>query len=861
MKWLQWGRRDRELEEEIRAHLAMAARDRMNRGEPLEGAQRAARREFGNVALIQEVTRQMWGWRWLERLWQDLRYAARGMRRAPGFAAVAVASVALGIGANTAIFSLIDALMLKSLPVRDPSGLYQVSLGRDDTIESLSYRIVRAVAERKEIFSGVAGFTGWVFPVGLPGAIRNTPGALVTGDFFETLGLRPAAGRLLRSDDDERGAPPVAVISDGYWQRQFGGDPETIGRTIRVAGVGVTIVGITPRGFTGANAGAVADITMAVAMLPIIKPESAALLEPGNFWLRALARLRAGISVPQAVARLASVWPGLAERTVSPSWPPDRQREMIEARFTLKPGGTGWTYLRQIYRTPLLVLMGCTGLVLLIACANVAILLLSRATARQKEIAIRLAIGAGRPRIVRQLLTESALLSGMGAAIGLALAWVLSRALVNTISNGRFPMVFDLTPNGRVLAFATAAAIATALGFGLAPALQGASAAIRRRSRLLAALVSFQAGLSLLLLIGAGLFVRTLRNLENVDPGFQREGVLLVDLEGRRSTVPRDLVEAVARVPGVVTASISTHTPLSGSTWSDPAVPAGQPLPKRDNAIFIGAAPRFFETMQIRLLAGRDFSEHDALGAPRVAIVDEAYAQRYFSDRNPVGQHLAAMVRGKSADLEVVGVARKTLYRGLRRAPYPEIYVPYYQLPDNIPSTLEARVRGRMGQAAQAIQKEVQVKLPDSAIDVRPLSEQVEAAMTQERMLATLASGFGALALVLACIGLFGLLRYAVARRTREIGIRMALGAEKSGVIAMEMRRALRLVAAGIALGLPVVWIASRWVKSLLFGLAPTDPATMAGAAVLLVTAALGSAYVPARRASKVDPMTALREE
>jgi hypothetical protein len=317
MKWPLWGRRDRELEEEIRAHLVMAVCERMERGEPPESAERAARHEFENVALIQETTRQMWGWRWLDRLSQDLRYAARGMRRAPGFASVAVASVALGIGANTAIFSLVDALMLKSLPVRDPNGLYLVSLG-NGPIESLSYRIIRALAEQKEIFSGVAGFTGWIFPVGSPGAIRNTPGALVTGDFYETLGLRPAAGRLLRPDDDEPGASPVAVISDGYWQRHFGRDPETIGRTIRVAGLGVTIVGITPRGFNGANAGAIADITMSVAMLPLVKPEAAALLGPGNFWLRALARLRACISVPQAAARLASVWPGVAERAVSP---------------------------------------------------------------------------------------------------------------------------------------------------------------------------------------------------------------------------------------------------------------------------------------------------------------------------------------------------------------------------------------------------------------------------------------------------------------------------------------------------------------------------------------------------------------
>jgi predicted permease len=314
-------------------------------------------------------------------------------------------------------------------------------------------------------------------------------------------------------------------------------------------------------------------------------------------------------------------------------------------------------------------------------------------------------------------------------------------------------------------------------------------------------------------------------------------------------------------VPGVLTASISTHTPLSGSTWSEPAIPAGQPLPKRDNAIFIGAAPGFFETMQIRLLAGRDFSEHDAPGDAPVAILNEAYVSRHFGDRNPLGQHLSAMVRGKRSDLEIIGVARNTLHSGLRGQAYPGIYVPYYQLPDNIPSTLEARVRGRLGLAAQEIRKVVQAKLPESSVEVRTLSAQVESTMAQERILATLASGFGALALVLACVGLYGLLHYSVARRTREIGIRMALGERQSGVIGSEIGRALRLVAAGIALGVPGVWVASRWIKSLLFGLAPTDPATLAGAALLLVTAALGAAYVPARRASQVDPMTALREE
>jgi predicted permease len=383
----------------------------------------------------------------------------------------------------------------------------------------------------------------------------------------------------------------------------------------------------------------------------------------------------------------------------------------------------------------------------------------------------------------------------------------------------------------------------------------------RARSRLLPSLVSAQVALSLVLLAGAGLFVRTLHNLQNLDPGFSAEGVLLVDLEGRRTAVPRKLLEDVQRLPGVVSASLSTHTPLSGSVWSEPAVPAGQPIPERDNAYFIGAGSRFFATMQIQLLSGREFTDRDSADGPAVAVVNEVFAQRYLANQNPVGQRLWASVRGQRRDLEIVGVVKNTNAAGLRAAPPPTVYVAYAQLTGDVPTTLAVRATGPLGRVSSAIRQALQSKLPGAPIEVRPLSAQVEATIVQERMMATLAGGFGLLALTLACVGLYGLLAYSVAQRTREIGIRMALGAQGTRVVALVLEGGARLVLIGIALGLPAAWAAARWVESMLFGLTPTDPAAIGGAIVLLTAAAQLAAYLPARRASRLDPLAALRHE
>jgi predicted permease len=867
------------LDDELQSFIDMSAAAKMRDGLPPAEARRLAILELGGVEQAKERVRTYRHGAWLDEAGRDVRYAFRMFVKYPGFTITIVLTLALGIGANTAIFSLIDALMLRWLPVRNPQelvlftlqtpGAQQVAVGG-----SFSYAIVRALAEEREIFRDVAGFSRFNFDVGAPGAVSRVHGAIVTGGYYETLGLNPVIGRLLTREDDEPGAPLVAVISYGYWERSVSRSPGAVGQTVLINGVPVTVVGVSPRGFVGATVGFIADITMAVAALPQVNPGAAPLLGPGNFWLRILARPAEGVSIPQADARLNSVWPQMAERVIAPHWPASRRREMAEARFQLSRGGTGWTYLREVYRKPLLVLMAAVGLVLLIACANVASLLLARASARQKEIAVRLAIGAGRARIVRQLLIESTSLSLIGAAAGVGLAWVSGRFLVSMISTGPDQLAFDLTPNWHVLGFTSAVAIATGMLFGVAPALQttaaGPSAALKEnagtttsgsRSRLLPSLVSAQVALSLVLLAGAGLFIRTLHNLQNLDPGFSAEGVLLVDLEGRRTAVPRELLEDVQRLPGVVSASLSTHTPLSGAVWSEPAVPAGQPIPERDTAYFIGAGSGFFATMQIQLLAGREFTDRDSADAPAVAIVNEVFAQWYFANQNPVGQHLSANVRGQRRDLEIVGLARNTSAAGLRVAPPRTVYVAYAQLTGDFPTTLAVRATGPIGQVSSAIQQALQSKLPGAPIEVRPLSAQVAATIVQEQMMATLAGGFGLLALTLACVGLYGLLAYSVAQRTKEIGIRMALGAQGARVVALVLKGGARLVVIGIALGLPAAWAASRWVESLLFGLTPTDPAAIGGAMVLLMAAAQLAAYLPARRASRLDPLAALRHE
>jgi putative ABC transport system permease protein len=857
-------KRERDLERELRSDLELETEER--------GDSYAARRALGNAALIKEQVREIWGWTWLERLVQDLRYALRAMRHSRGFTLTSVVSLALGIGANTAIFSLIDALLLRWLPVRDPQHLVQLVVPQPKTplMETFSYPLVNSLAAHTDIFSGVLGFTATALDVGSPEAegsaqnVQRTGGAIVTGEYYETLGLAPAAGRLLTPDDDRLSAPAVAVISDGYWARMYGRDPGAVGKTIKISGVPFTIVGVGPSGFSGVTPGQVADITLPFAMQPRLQPEIMMPVTGANYaMLRVLARVREDIPAAQVKARLAVLWPQLVQGS------PFRG---ISLKPDLVAGGAGLTALRTQFRQPLLVLMALVALVLLIASANVANLLLARAAARQREIAVRLAIGAGRGRIIRQLLTESALLAVCGAALGIGLAWFGSGFLLRILSSGQpTPILLDVSPNRDVLLFTIVVAFATATLFGIAPAFRatavGPSAALKDnasqlaagRSRLASALVMVQIGLSLLLLIGAGLFVRTLQNLRHLDAGFRHDGILLVSFQGNRppngAPFYQELLGRIERLPGVSSAALGGITPLNGGSMTYGLMIHGTHV---ENINLDRVGPRYFETMRTPILAGREFTMHDDRNAPAVAIVNQAFVKQYFPDGHAVGQHIT--LDGSHDDAEVIGVVQDVRSRSLRAAAVPSIYTPAFH-ESFVYGTVVVRASGSLIEVISELRREASAQAPQASVQITPLTVQVERTLVQERLMATLASTFGALALTLASIGLYGLLAYSVARRTGEIGIRMALGAEGRDILSMILRDALVLLATGVIFGLPAAWAVSRLVSSMLFGLTATDLSTIAGAVVVLVVAGVIAGLLPAMRAAKVDPMAALRYE
>jgi predicted permease len=873
-----WRRRALDgLDEEIRAHLEQEVEVNVARGLSVEEARRQARIAFGNLALVREDSRAAWRWSWQEHLRQDVRYALRTLRKSSGFAAVAVLTLALGIGANTAIFTLIDALLLRALPVPSPGALLQVSMTPGDAresqlSESLSYPAVRVLADQRDIFAGVGGFSTFTFDAGRSDNMRKTDGAFVTGAFFEAMGVVPAAGRLLTREDDEVSAPLAAVITDRYWERAFARDPRIIGQPYRVNGRAVSIVGVTPPGFTGAHVGWVADITLPVSAVAQVRPELVTLLGPGNIWLRVLARPRAGVSLAQAAEALKLRWPELSQAAIAPTFAAERRAGITNARFTLRPGSTGWTNLRDLFRQPLYVLMTLVGLVMLIACANVAGLLLARGTARRKEIAIRLALGAGRGRLVQQLFTESLMLSLGGAVLGMYVAGFLSRYLVDLLATGPLKLTFDLTVTWHILAFMAALSLATSVLFGLAPAWQAtarkpvdalkAVSGLPLRGRLLPFVVTAQVALCLVLLVGAGLFVQTLRNLQSLKTGFEHQGVLLVDVAGQRPlSFYKDALDVVRTVPGVMSASVATNTPLSGAGWSEKVTIDG--VTQERELSFLAVSPLYFQTLGTPIVRGRDFGATDEGSVARVAIVNETFARRYFPKRDPIGSHFAASVARASVDLEIVGIVSDVIGNDLRAAPPATVYVPYFQvqvMSQNF-SSLQVRISGPAAPLADAIRRELQPRMSGTPVEVRSLTAQVDSASVRERLVTSLATGLGVVALALAAIGLYGLLAYSVATRTREIGIRVALGANSLGVVTLVLRQGARLALSGIAIGVVAAAALSRFVDGMLFGLTPLDPATFVGVSVLLATTAFLASCIPARRAMRVDPIISIRAE
>ena len=822
-------------------------------------------------------------------LMPDLRDAFRTLRASPVVSAVAILSLALGIGANTAIFSIVNSLLLRSLPVADPQQLALVTTADDN--DTWTYPIWEQIDAHRDLFAGAAAWSQTRFNTASSGEARSVRGLMVSGRFFEVLGVPALLGRGLTPDDDRRGGGPdgpVAVISYDYWQRRFGGAAGAIGTAVTLDRVSFTIVGVTPPGFFGPEVGVRYDAAVPFGTEPLMRGTDSMLDKRSAWWLSILLRRKPGQTTDAATALLRGVQPQVRAATLPQDWRREDADTYLKDQFVLAPAARGASFLRSRYERPLLTIMVVVSLVLLIACANVANLLLARASARRHEMSVRLALGASRWRLARQLLAESLVLSGLGSLLGLGFAAWGGRLLVSQLSTRTNTVFLDLGLDWRVLGFTALIAVATAVLFGTAPAFRAARAepadAMKEQGRSvhgqapLAAgnlLVMLQVALSLVLVVAAGLFVRTFAQLANRPLGFERDKVLVVSTElqnSRTTDAERRLMferlrQAAAAVPGVESAALSAVTPVSGSTWQFLIeAPDGAQLSERDRVVHVNiVSPGFFRTFGTRLLAGRDFSDGDQATTTPVVIVNEAFARKYFGGGNPVGRHVkqTAFPNAPGVDREVVGYVEDAVYRNLRQTVPPTIYIPYPQQQRNPGPYTNISLRAATGGPTlltRAVADALTRVTPDVSLTIRTLSEQVNNSLIQERLIAMLAGFFGALALLLAAIGLYGVTSYAVARRRTEIGIRMALGAAPAGVVRLILTRVAVLVGCGVAAGTLVTLWAARLVATLLFELTPRDPATIAGAALALATIGALAGALPAWRASRIDPARVLRD-
>ena len=822
---------------------------------------------------------------------QDIRLAFRSLRAAPVVTAVAVLSLALGIGANTAIFSIVDSLLLRSLPVREPAQLVLVAQAGQRAMSTWTNPIWEQIRDREStIFAGAAAWGDVRFDLAQGGQAAYVNGLWTSGAFFDVLGVPAILGRTLTRADDRRGGGPdgpVAVISYAFWQSRFGGAADAVGRTIALDRVAFTIVGVTPPAFTGPTAGRAFDVAAPLADEPIVRGARSLLDRRSVWWLEIIARLRPGQTLDAARGALRGVQPRIREATIPEHWRAEAVTRYLVDPIDLTPASTGPSFLRQQYRQPLLAIMVVVALVLLIACANVANLLLARATGRRHELSVRIALGASRLRLARQLLTETLLLAALGGAIGLLFAEWASRLLVNQLSSSGRPVFLDLTLDWRVLAFTAAVAIGTAAVFGTWPAFRATKVepieALKAQGRgfagdggrgLSSPLVVLQVALSLVLVVAAGLFVRTFTRLAHLNPGFEPHGVMVVSLDAGHTGAKGDALtaefvraaESVAAVPGVSHAAASSITPVSRTLWNESfEFPDKPSLTEEDRTVNVNAVtPGWFATCGTKLVAGRDVSQADRAGAPAVAIVNEAFARKFFDGANPVGRTIKKIyLSGKpSPPIEIVGLVESAVYESLREAPPPTVYLPLPQAGD-LPPFASISLRAASGSPApltRSVAAAIGRVDPDLALTFTPLATQIDESLTQERLVAMLSGFFGALALLLAGIGLYGVTSYAVTRRVGEIGIRLALGAGARDVLALVLVRVFTLVGLGVAIGVAASVFAARFVGSLVYGLPPRDPLTLAGAAAVLAAIGAIAGWLPARRAARIDPAAVLRD-
>jgi macrolide transport system ATP-binding/permease protein len=911
--WVQRREKENDLHEELQFHLEEEAAERQADGTPHDEARWAARRDLGNVTLLREETRALWTWSLVEQFVQDVRFALRTMVKNRTFTAMAALSLALGIGANTAIYSFMDAILLRSLPVSDPASLVAMKWRSrpyaygsratngsefvmhsgdgyvDDDDPSVTTAAIfpfpafeRVQQASRSVLSSVFAY----HPAGrvnvmIRGEAELANGKYVSGGFFRGLAISPAAGRLIVADDDRADAPPVAVISMGYSQRRFGSAANAAGQPILINNVAFTVAGVAPAEFFGVDPGIAIDVYLPMRAKLLFDSGPGVFLAQNDYWVQMMGRLRPGVSAAQAQAVLATPFAHWAASTATN----DKERANLPA-LHLASGGSGLDSLRRRYSKPLYVLLGMVGLILAIACANTANLLLARSTARRREIAVRLSVGAGRLRVVRQLLTESVLLASLGGTLGILVAMAGIRVLTSLLANGQEGFTLHAELNWHVLLVTLGLSLLCGVIFGLVPAIQSTRPALMPtlkdarigeprtaardgipRLTLTQALVVAQIAISLLLFVAAGLFVRTLSNLESVQLGFNRDNVLLFEVNAPQAGHPEsevadfyaNLRRRLSEIPGVRDATLS-HASLIRAGRQLPIAVDGTPA---RGARVLGTGPAFFSTMQIPIVRGRAIDERDRQGTPPVAVVSDLFARTYFGAENPIGRTINIQRGEIVIDPEIIGVAATARYGGLRGETPPVVYLPYAQVPLALQQmTYALRTEGdplRHVSAVRAIVQQADARVP--VTNVKTLAADIDQTINQEIVFARLCSAFALLALVIACVGLYGTTAYAVARRTSEIGIRMALGARQGRVVWMVLREVCMLAIVGLSISVPIALGTSRFIESFLFDTRPNDPRALALAVAIVLSAALVAGYGPARRASRIRPIVALRHD
>jgi len=828
-------------------------------------------------------------------LMQDLRFGVRVLAKSPGFTIVAVLTLALGIGANTAIFQLIDAIRLRTIPVKDPQELAAVRIA-DRTWASgsfsgpyaqLTYPLWDQIRKRQEAFSSFSAWGSDEFNLATGGEVHHARGLWASGDFFRALGVQPLVGRLISDSDDHPGCEAPGVdISYRFWQREFGGEASAIGKKLTLEGHPFEIIGITPPTFYGVVVGQSFDVAIPICSEPLINSENNRLPVRHAWWLASIGRLKTGWSLKRATSQLEAITPAVLQETIPPFYNAEGVRKYLAYKLAAFPAGTGFSDLREQSQTSLWLLLGISGLVLLIACANLANLMLARASAREREIAVRLALGASRGRLIRQLLSESLLLAILGAVAGTVLASILSSFLVSFISTPYSTVFLDLTVDWRVLAFTAGLAILTTVLFGLMPTLRATGAspssalktggrgmtASRERFGLRRVLVTSQVALSLVLLFAALLFVRSLRNLVTLDAGFQQDGILITTVDFTRLNLPperrgdfkRDLLEQVRRIPGVKSAASAMQVPVSGSYWNL-AILGDTQDQKRGVANLNRVGPEYFRTLETPLLAGRDFDARDTTASPKVAIVSQAFARKFIGGASPLGKTFRLEVPpGKPIPVyEIVGVVKDTKYADLHEEFSPIAYFPVSQAdrPDPWDQIIVRNSNASVLSIVSSLKSTIGAVSPNIDIDFKVFKTRVRESILQDELMATLSGFFGFLAALLAAIGLYGVISYMVAQRTNEIGIRMALGAQRGDVLRMIMRESGILLLIGLLAGTGLALAAARAASSLVFGLKARDPLTLVLAVATLSVVSAVASFVPAYRASRLDPMAALHYE